>query len=56
MLVRDGKNELLNVSHSNISHIYIDINESRHIYLFRFINININVENAIMIYIVKRRK
>ncbi|KAB8086173.1 hypothetical protein EE612_009330 [Oryza sativa] len=45
-----------NVSHSSISHIYIDVNESRHIYLSRFININMNVENARMTYIVKRRK
>ena len=45
-----------NVSHSNISQIYIDVNESRHIYLSRFINTNINVENAKMTYIVKRRK
>ena len=45
-----------NVSHSSISHIHIDVNESKHIYLSRFINININVENARMIYIVKRRK
>ncbi len=46
-----------NVSHSSISHIHIDVNEYRHIYLSRFININMNVENARMTnYIVKRRK
>ena len=37
-------------------YIHIDINESRHIYLFRFININMNVKNTKMTYIVKRRK
>ena len=48
-----------NVSHSNISHIHIDVNESRQ---SRFININMNVGNAKityiakMAYIVKRRK
>ena len=45
-----------NVSHFSISYIHIDINESRHIYLYRIININMNVENAIMTYIVKRRE
>jgi hypothetical protein len=57
-----------NISHSSISHIYIDVNESRHIYLSRFININMNVymsrfininmnvENVRITYIVKRRK
>ena len=45
-----------NVSHSNIYHIHIDANESRHIYLSRFISINMNVRNARMTYIVKRRK
>ena len=45
-----------NVSHSSIFHIHIDVNESRHIYLSRFININMNVENVRMTYIVKRRK
>ena len=45
-----------NVSHSSISHIHIDVNESRHIYLSRFININMNIGNAKMTYIVKRRK
>ncbi len=45
-----------NVSHSSIAHIYIDANESRHIYMSRFININMNVGNARMTYIVKRRE
>ena len=36
-----------NVSHSSISHIHIDVNESR---LSRFININMNVGNARMTY------
>ena len=42
-----------NVSHSTIFHIYIDVNESRLIYMSRFININMNVGNARMTYIVK---
>uniref|UniRef100_A0A0E0IMZ4 Secreted protein n=1 Tax=Oryza nivara TaxID=4536 RepID=A0A0E0IMZ4_ORYNI len=37
-----------NVSHFSISHIHIDVNESRHI--------NMNVGNARMTYIVKRRE
>ena len=45
-----------NVSHFRIFHIHIDVNESRHIYLSRFITINMNVENTRMTYIVKRRK
>ena len=45
-----------NVSHSSISHIHIDINESRHIYLSRFIKIKMNVKNTRMTYIVKRRE
>ena len=45
-----------NISHSSISHIHIDGNESRHIYLSRFITINMNVGNVRMTYIVKRRK
>jgi hypothetical protein len=32
------------------------MNLDRHIYLFRFININMNVRNARMTYIVKRRE
>ena len=45
-----------NVSHFNIFHIHIDINESRYIYLSRFININMNMRNARMAYIVKQRE
>jgi hypothetical protein len=45
-----------NISHFSISHIHIDVNESRHIYLFRFININMNVENARITYIMKKRE
>ena len=44
-----------NISYSSISHIHIDVNKSRHIYLSRFININMNVGNARMTYIIKRR-
>ena len=44
-----------NVSHYIISHIHINVNESRHIYLSRFININMNVGNTRMTYIVKQR-
>jgi len=57
-----------NESHSSIFHIYIDVNEFIYIYvcvcmyvcmsvcLFRFININMNVRNAKMTYIVKRKE
>ena len=45
-----------NVSHSIISYIHIDANESRHIYLFRFINIKMNMENAKITYTVERRE
>ncbi len=45
-----------NVNHFNIFHIHIDVNEFRHIHLSRFINININMGNVRMTYIVKRRK
>ncbi len=44
-----------NVSHSSIFPIYIGVNESRHIYLSRFININMNVGNAIMIGVNESR-
>jgi hypothetical protein len=44
------------ISHSSIVHIHIDVNESRHTYMSRFININMNVRNARMTYIVKRRE
>jgi hypothetical protein len=45
-----------NVTHSSIVRIHIDVNESIHSYIFRFINIYINMDNAKMIYIMKRRK
>ena len=45
-----------NVNHFNIFHIHIDVNEFRHIHLSRFININMNMGNVRMTYIVKRRK
>ena len=49
-----------NVSHSSISHIHMDVSESRHIYVCvcvsRFPNIHMDVENARMTYIMKRRK
>ena len=45
-----------NVNHFSIYHIHIDVNKSRHIYLSRFININMNVINVKMTYIVKHRK
>ena len=45
-----------NVSHFSISHININVNESRHIYLCRFININMNIGNARKSYVMKRRK
>ncbi len=41
---------------SSIAHIHIDVNESRHIYMFRFINIYMNVGNARKSYNMKRRK
>jgi hypothetical protein len=41
---------------SSIAHIHIDINKSRHIYVFRFINIYMYVGNARKSYIVKRRE
>lgn len=44
-----------NVSHSSISHIYIDVNESTYIYMSKFINNNINVGTVRMAYIVKWR-
>ena len=42
-----------NVSYFSIFHIYIDVNESKHIYLSRFIDININMRNVRMTYILK---
>jgi hypothetical protein len=40
----------------SIVHILIDVNESRHTYMFRFINIYMNVGNARKSYNMKRRK
>ncbi len=31
---------------SSIAHIHIDVNESRHTYMSKFINIYMNVDNA----------
>jgi hypothetical protein len=45
-----------NVRLSSIVHIHIDVNESRHTYMFRFINIYMNVGNARKSYIMKRRE
>jgi hypothetical protein len=45
-----------NVRLSSIIHIHIDVNESRHTYIFRFINIYMNMSNARKSYILKRRK
>ena len=44
-----------NVGFSSITHIYIEVNESKHIYMPRFINIYMNMCNARKYYIVKRR-
>ena len=41
---------------SSIAHIHIDVNESRHTYVSRFINIYTNVGNARKFYNMKRRK
>ena len=45
-----------NVSHSIIVHIHIDVNKFRHTYMFRFINIYMNMDNARKSYIIKRRE
>ena len=45
-----------NVRLSSITYIHIDVNESKHIYLSRFINIYINVGNTRKFYIIKRKK
>jgi hypothetical protein len=45
-----------NARHYSISHIHIDINESRNIYVSKFINIYINMGNAIKSYIMKQKK
>jgi hypothetical protein len=41
-----------NVRLSKIIHIYLDVDESRHIYVFRFINIYMYVGDARKSYIV----
>ena len=45
-----------NVRVSSIARIHLDVNEPRHVYVFRFINIYMNVGNARKTYIVKRRE
>ena len=45
-----------NVRLSSVAHIHLDVNESRHVYMFRFINIYMYVGNARKSYIVKRRE
>ena len=45
-----------NVGHSSVSHIHMDVSESRHTYMPRFTNIHINMGNARMTYIMKRRE
>ena len=40
---------------SSIAHIYIYINEFRHIYVSRFINIYMNVDNVRNSYNLKRK-
>ena len=45
-----------NVRLSSIVHIHIHINEPKHIYLYRFINIYMNVDNARKSYIMKWRE
>ena len=45
-----------NVRLSSIAHIHLDVNESRHTYVFRFINIYMYVDNARKSYIAKRRE
>jgi hypothetical protein len=41
---------------SSIAHIHIYVNESRHIYVFRFINIYMNMDNARKSYNMKWRE
>ena len=43
-----------NVRLSSIAHIYLDVNESRRMYVFSFINIYMYLSNARKSYIVKR--
>ena len=40
----------------NIAHIHIDVNESRHIYICKLINIYLNIDNTKKSYNMKRRK
>jgi hypothetical protein len=39
----------------SVTHINLEVNESRHIYMSRLINIYMNIDNARKSYIVKRR-
>ena len=55
--------ELCNILHpfqvirlSSIAHIHRDVNESKHTYMSRFINIYMNVGNVRKSYNMKRRK
>ena len=45
-----------NVRLFSIAHIHLDVNESRHMYVFRFINIYIYVGNIRKSYIVEWRE
>ncbi len=45
-----------NIRLFSIAHIHLNVNESRHIYVFRFISIYMYVGNARKSYIVKRRE
>ena len=45
-----------NVKLSSIVHIHLDVNESRYMYVFRFINIYMYADNVRKSYIVKRRE
>ena len=45
-----------NVRLFSIVHIYLDINESRYMYVSRFINIYIYVDNGRKSYIMKLRE
>lgn len=44
-----------NIRLSSIVHIYIYANESKHTYMFRFIDIYMNTGNARKSYIMKQR-
>lgn len=45
-----------NVRLFSIVYIYLDVNEFRHMYVFRFINISVYVGNDRKSYILKRRE